>query len=354
MSEVMGMVVLFAPLFLVMFLANLAEQRRTQDEPYTGAALLGYLLVAALYGMGLLSGLLIQVSATLLEGQPQLMAELGLAGAGAQPPLAVDSLALLGLGLWLPSAVGLLLLLPPVRRLAARVIPMDAHNPVHAVALSFTMLVVINLMLTLGVGLGNLSDLMAQEEQAATSLAGLWLQQILLALLALVGVGWLTRRPWRDSLARLGLTGMTGRQVLIGVGLGLAMVPVVMGIEYAAGLVGFGPDPDVERLTEQLLGPLFRTPLGIVTLGAAAALGEETLFRGAVQPVFGLVVTALLFALLHSNYGITVSTLVVFLLGLVLGWVRIRHNTTTAMVVHAVYNMTLGLLAYLSLNMLDV
>ena len=119
-------------------------------------------------------------------------------------------------------------------------------------------------------------------------------------------------------------------------------------------LLGLGADPDVEKLTEQLLGPLFRSPFGILTLGVAAAIGEETLFRGALLPRFGLVLSALLFALLHSNYGITVSTLFVFALGLVLGMVRIRYNTTTAMVVHAVYNMTLGILAYMGSSLMDI
>jgi len=90
-----------------------------------------------------------------------------------------------------------------------------------------------------------------------------------------------------------------------------------------------------------------------LTLGLAAALGEETIFRGALQPRFGLILTSLLFAIVHSNYGLSISTLVVFLLGIVLGLVRIRHNTSTSMIVHAIYNITLGLLAYLSLNFLD-
>ena len=85
------------------------------------------------------------------------------------------------------------------------------------------------------------------------------------------------------------------------------------------------------------------------TLGLAAALGEELVFRGAMQPRFGLLLTAILFALLHSNYGITLSTAVVLILGLVLGWQRIRYNTSSAMITHATYNITLGLMAFLNL-----
>ena len=121
-----------------------------------------------------------------------------------------------------------------------------------------------------------------------------------------------------------------------------------------ASFLGVSADADVERLTEQLLGALFTTPFGILTIGLSAGLGEETLFRGALQPRFGLLLTSIFFALVHSQYGITLSTVVVLLLGLVLGWQRLRYNTSTAMITHAVYNMTLGLIAYLSVNMLDL
>jgi len=48
------------------------------------------------------------------------------------------------------------------------------------------------------------------------------------------------------------------------------------------------------------------------------------------------------------------GTLLVFVLGLVLAWLRIRHNTTTSMIAHATYNMTIGLMAYLSITFLDI
>ena len=42
------------------------------------------------------------------------------------------------------------------------------------------------------------------------------------------------------------------------------------------------------------------TPLTFAILGLAAALGEETLFRAAIQPVAGIVVASLSFMLAHS------------------------------------------------------
>jgi membrane protease YdiL (CAAX protease family) len=353
--DLAGLVLTFAPLLLIMLLANWAEQRREQGEPHQAMAWAAYALTLMTYLTGVFFGIAVQLIAAILRSQPGLLEEIAQFSGGASP-ISLDSTGLLGLGVWLPSLLGMLFLASPVRRLVARVIPIDAKSPVHAVALSWTMLVVVNLTFTLGIGLGNLTDVL--EEQAAQSGASvmimLWVQQLLTALLAMLGVGWLTRRRWASALQRLGIVRPTARQVWIGLAWGLALVPLIMMLEAGAAALGWGASPDVDALTEELLGPLFTSPLGIITLGAAAALGEETLFRGAVQPRFGLVLTAMLFALLHSNYGLTVSTLIVFVLGLVLGYLRKRHNTTTSMITHAVYNMTLGLIAMVGASMLNV
>ena len=358
MSELFGILIVFAPLILVMWLANLAERDRARQMPYENMAIFSYVLVVLIYVGALVVGVALQGLSLMLEQNPTRLQQLGLPVTDLMQNF--DSLAIMGAGIWIPSVLGLLLLTPWVRRLAARLIPIDPDSPVHAVALALTMLVVINLIATLGIGLGNLSESIQAQTSAeggnqslATNIS-LWGQQIITALLALVGVGWAVRRGWGQSLQRLGITALTGRRLLIGVGLGIAMVPVVMVVEYVANtLLGVGVDPDVEALTEQLIGPLFNSPFGILTLGLAAALGEETIFRGALQPRFGLIFTAVLFALLHSNYGITISTLVVFVLGCVLGLVRLRFSTSTSMVVHAVYNMALGLIAYLNLSILN-
>ncbi|MEZ4732668.1 MAG: type II CAAX endopeptidase family protein [Caldilineaceae bacterium] len=350
MNEVMSMVLLFAPLILILLLANLAEARRQRQEPYQGFAISSYVILGFIYGFAILGGLIIQAIGFLAQQQPQIIEELGLQQGAQAGLLQFDSLPLLGLGLWLPSLVGILLLLPPVRRLFARFIPMDAASPVHAVALALSVLVVIQLMFTLGVGLVNLAESLAAQEEAGfttNTMLGLWVQQIMTAVFAMFGVGWLVRRDWGATLRRLGIVVPSVGNVLLGLLLGLAMVPVVILVEQISAQFNVGVDPGVEQLTEQLLGPLFTTPFGIVTLGASAALGEETLFRGALQPRFGYILTALLFALVHSNYGISISTLIVFILGLLLGVVRMRANTTTTMIIHAVYNMSLGFLAYL-------
>jgi uncharacterized protein len=78
-----------------------------------------------------------------------------------------------------------------------------------------------------------------------------------------------------------------------------------------------------------------------------AAVGEETLFRGAMQPRFGLLLTTLVFALMHSQYGFSAATIIVFLVGLVLGFVRLRENTSSSMICHATYNIGLVVMSTL-------
>lgn len=348
MNELLSMLILFAPLILMMVLANLAEVQRQREEANQGWAITSYLLVSLFYGLIMVGGLMVSGFALLVQQQPQLLDEVTASTGAPNPLLQADSLPLLGIGLWAPALVGLLLLLPPVRRLLARFIPIDAGSPVHAVALSLSALIVIQLLFTLGIGLNNLAEVLAAQEEAGgggATLLSLWVQQVMTAVFAFFGVGWLIRRDWSATLQRLGLVTPSLGNIVLGIVVGLGMVPLVILIEQLSAQFNIGIDPSVQKLTEQLLGPLFTSPLGIITLGAAAALGEETIFRGAVQPRFGIILTALLFALVHSNYGISLSTLIVFLFGLLLGIVRKRTNTSTTMISHALYNMSLGILA---------
>jgi membrane protease YdiL (CAAX protease family) len=73
-------------------------------------------------------------------------------------------------------------------------------------------------------------------------------------------------------------------------------------------------------------------------LSASAAIGEEILFRGALQPIFGWIPTSIFFALLHIQYTLTPAALIIFVVSLGLGWVRIRQSTTAAIIAHFLYN----------------
>lgn len=345
-------IVLTAVLFLwpifILWLANLADRRRAEADP-SGAnalAVVTYGLMLATYGLFIIGGLMMQGVGRMVVANPE-MGE-GLAASGFDPA----TYGSIGLSLWAPSLLGILLLWRPVRILATKAIPISPDRTVHAVALSFISLILINLLFTLGIGLDNLANTMEASTEAGMAfnpVSLIWVQDLMMAFMGLVGVGWLARRYFWRAMERLGIVTPTWKEALIGLGAGLAMVPIILLLETSAGKIGLGSNPDVERLTEQMIGPLTQSAFGILTLGLAAALGEETVFRGALQPRFGILLTSILFALLHSTYGLSLSTALVFLVGLALGLLRYRYNTTTSMITHATYNMTLGVIAFLGI-----
>ena len=83
-------------------------------------------------------------------------------------------------------------------------------------------------------------------------------------------------------------------------------------------------------------------------VAASAGIGEEILFRGALQPRFGLVITSLAFASLHIQYE-WFGMLTVVILGLILGIERKRFSTTASIGSHLVYDL-IGLIALLGMK----
>lgn len=348
--DVASTILLFVPILLVLWLANLSHRRRIEGDVRNERTLklLSYGLLFLLYAFMMFFGFALLGAGLVGILTPEAFDAQGLPA----PNFPADRLPWMGGSLVVFSLLGLFLLTRPARRFFARFTPIDPTHPVHAVALSLSAAVLINLAFTVAIGLENLANMIQATGQAgaqANPAPALWAQNIMFLLMGLVGVGFLARRSLRASLIRLGIVVPTVPQAIVGLAVGLVMVPLVIGAEALASKLGVGASTGVERLTEQLVGPLTHSVFGILTLGLAAALGEETIFRGALLPRFGLVFTSLLFALLHSQYGLSFSTIAVFVVGLVLGVIRLRANTTTSMITHAVYNMSLGLIAFLGL-----
>ena len=61
----------------------------------------------------------------------------------------------------------------------------------------------------------------------------------------------------------------------------------------------------IRRLCWDMLRPLFAAvaPRDVVIIGVAAGVGEELLFRGALQPEAGLVAASVVFGLLHMGWA---------------------------------------------------
>ncbi|MFN2290067.1 MAG: type II CAAX prenyl endopeptidase Rce1 family protein [Anaerolineae bacterium] len=240
---------------------------------------------------------------------------------------------------FLTSVAGFLPLFRPVRSWVSRWLKIDPESLMHMTALAFAVYL-IGLSLAQMALIGSLENL-AQAELELT-VRDIILSEVPLLLFALFGVGLFIRRDGEGVADRLGLDRPTWKQLLAGLGI----AALLLGFDYVVSLIWQNVDPlgyDVlERVTEGLFGGL-ETVGGALALGLAAGISEELLFRGAVQPRLGLLLAAILFSIGHLQYGLTVATAEIFVIGLVLGLVRDRSSTTICILIHATYN-TVGTL----------
>jgi len=257
--------------------------------------------------------------------------------------LAIQNTLAFGIAMQAMALWGVLMSRRSVRETLARWLPLDPLSPVHALALLLSGYLVGNVVLVMTQG--GLERF--AETAVAPSVAQVILQGMIFVVAALLGVGWLVRRGPGELAQRLGLEGLNGQQISRGV----RWIIVLVTVQWAVGAAWFLLDPEQAELlgdiNELLLGD-FDTVWQWLLLALASGVGEELLFRGALQPVLGLWPTAVLFALLHIQYGLTPITLVVFAIGVILGYVRRRDNTTLAIFIHTGYNFILGLLALLA------
>lgn len=281
---------------------------------------------------------LVAIGALMFLGLPASLAETADLQAWGPNPQRVG-LVVAFMGLW-----GMVAGQTAVRRRLAAWTKLDPDSTVHLLALLLAGYLVGGTAVTLVQG-G--LDRVA-ETAVAVTVNDVVLQQGLFALVALFGVGLLTRRTNEEVNDRLGLVPLTAVSLKTAV----RWVALLVAIQWLIGGVWFLLNPSQAQQLSEISGALFSefdTVWEWFALAVASGIGEELLFRGALQPIFGLWPTTFLFAVAHVQYGITPATLAIFAVGFGLGTIRSRHNTTTAIVVHFGYNFTLGMLALLAL-----
>ena len=252
--------------------------------------------------------------------------------AGLESAAAFRGFELTAVPLAVAGGLSLVYLWPPAQRAVARLIPVRPGSPVIYLTVVLGLLLVAQQLGT------------QVEQQPPLTYTDLLAQDIPLFVLAFVGVGLFVRRSPRQAVERLGLT--PPRQAwwwLVAVGAIGIFLAVAFGIEAVANVVA--PDQQ-KRVTDvsTVLFSHFNNPAAVIFLGVVAAVVEETLFRGALVPRLGIVVTALLFASLHTQYAVSFATLEVFVLGLGLGWLRVQAGTLACIVTHAGYDIAVGLI----------
>lgn len=253
-----------------------------------------------------------------------------------------------GIILILTASWGVLVVFRPVRAFLARLFPLNPDSVIHTLALILVGYLASNTFLTLSQG-----GLEGLAETAITiSMAQIVATGFFFAIIGLLGVGLFTRRDWPAVRQRLGLGWPSGRDLISGF---RWMITLVI-LQGCIGGISYWLNPDQAR-TQAEINTLLMGNIDTVgewlILALATGISEEILFRGALQPILGLWPTALIFALAHFQYGFTLITATIFLIGLVLGQIRQRQNTSTAIFIHVLYNFMLGLFSLLATNLLS-
>ncbi|MBO9337231.1 MAG: CPBP family intramembrane metalloprotease [Chloroflexus sp.] len=271
-----------------------------------------------------------------------------------QPEAFLTMFALI-LGIFGSIGIGLLTLLPPIRRWLAQFLPLDSTSFVHSVALAaivtLTLIMVMPLLVTGKPPLLTLVRIIGSEELNAGDLSSdAQLRSQIYGLIwtipaAFLAVGFGIRRNLSATMLRLGLVRPTFNQVLSGLGIGLGLAGLITLILPLMDSIWqtFGwPTTDHEAFSELMAFAI--SPMGALVIGVTAGLGEELAVRGVLQPRLGILLSNLFFVSLHAFQYHWDGLLVVFAVGMICGLVRKYTNTTTAAIVHGVYNFVLIML----------
>jgi len=154
--------------------------------------------------------------------------------------------------------------------------------------------------------------------------------------LALAGIGFGLTRGFRESLARLGVRPITRRHVVMAIVVAALLQVIVGGLEYLESLLL----PSVHALEDRFGYEFVGLPpwVGALLTSIAAGVGEEVLFRGALQPRLAIMLTAVLFGALHVQYQVP-GMIVIVLIGIGLGIVKERTSTSFSILVHVFYDV---------------
>lgn len=228
----------------------------------------------------------------------------------------------------------------PVRERAARLIPIDPDSPVHSLALVLAVIL-------LGTQLASVlfTDVLATDQALPPlSIGDLTAQEAPFLVIAVAGVGLWMRRGLRESAQRLGVVRPAWWHMVLAFASAGVFFAIAQGSESLSQAVTPSLAQQVQKTSDHLFGGLSGLgPVGIAALAFIPGVCEEVLFRGALQPRFGLLLTAVLFAAIHTEYGFSFDVLAILVIAIGLGLIRQYTNTTTSGTCHIAYNVLAGL-----------
>jgi len=237
---------------------------------------------------------------------------------------------------WAAAAACLAMTLPALARPITRaVLPRAPWS--HTARLSASIaLALLLLPVPIRLLIDDMMDLFTGTGRPLVDVGSLVAQLVGEVALAAAAVGLWVARDARAARERLGLTAMSWRHALlalVGFGAVVGLNSGMEALEHARFPVLWAAD---QEMGQRIAGELSVT--ASILLGVSAGVGEELLLRGALQPRAGLFWASVLFTAAHVQYT-WFGMLTILLLGITLGVVRARANTTTAIVVHALYDI---------------
>ncbi|MBI1278420.1 MAG: CPBP family intramembrane metalloprotease [Anaerolineaceae bacterium] len=214
------------------------------------------------------------------------------------------------------------------------------YNPesqVHLVAMVLA-LSLVGYLFTNFVLAGGLSGVARSVEENGINLAALVFQSVMFIMVACLGIGLMIRRMLPQALERLGLKIPTpqnvGWGILVGVGLILAVrIITIIWMSLVTPELFAQQTSAAAEIDSQ-----FNTLQAAFLLALSSAISEEILFRGALQPIFGIPLTTLLFVFFHEQYTLTPAMLIILVVGIGLALLRRYQGTTSAIIAHFIYN----------------
>ncbi len=249
---------------------------------------------------------------------------LGLGSVIAVGILYLETAPKLGVCITVSGLLSILLLFREIRERLSSVMEIDPESKLHTLSLILFILLV-----------GAFSGILLSVETTRISTLRVGVEDVVIqdvgfVFLSLFGVGWLTRRSIRETIRRLGISSLGPKGFLSSAG----FVGLMFLVSVFASLLLPSSGEDA---TVKVLGGV--SILSAVVISISAGLGEELLFRGAMQPRFGILPSAFLFSLVHLQYPHPVQLFSLFLLGVILGYERKRINTTASIVSHIAYDI---------------
>ncbi len=237
-----------------------------------------------------------------------------------------------------------------LRERIRRILPASAtynpNSPVHTTAWVLTLAFV---CITIGnfVVSGGLSGLAQNLQSNGVGLGDILFEDVLWVFAAALGIGLFLRRSGTQSLERLGLRFPTRADILAGLTVGILLLGFVIIVGTLWALLVSPQELQQQTAASDQLALAFNTLPMSLLLSIIVSIGEEIFFRGALQPVFGIWLTSLLFAVVHTQYTLTPATLIIFVTSMALGWLRSRYSTSASIIGHFVYNFVQLALAVL-------